>query len=159
MCYDFVMPRNAVDYDADFVAWSEEQARLLRAREFNALDIKNIAEEIESLGRSDKRAIVNRLVVLITHLLKWQYQAKSRSKGWLGSIDEQRRRIEMLVEESPSLQPMLPALVAKAYPAARRKAARDMTVEIAALPAECPYAFDAVLRDEFYPGDNGTAAR
>ena len=86
------MSRNAVDYEKDFYAWTVEQARLLRSGELSAVDIENIAEEIESMGRSDRREIKSRLIVLLSHLLKWQMQPQMRSAGWSATIREQRRR-------------------------------------------------------------------
>ncbi len=93
------MTRNAVDYEKDFYAWTVEQARLLRAGELSALDVANIAEEIESLGRSDRRELGSRLTVLLLHLLKWRSQPDTRSKSWLATIREQRRQIEKLLRE------------------------------------------------------------
>src|SRR5579863_9887806 len=104
------MPRNAAAYDDDFFAWTEEQARLLRAGKFSHLDIENIAEELESMGRSDKREIESRLVVLMAHLLKWQVQIGFRSQSWSATIREQRERIEDLLVESPSLRPAVASM-------------------------------------------------
>ena len=153
------MPRNVADYELDFVAWAEEQARLLRAREYKALDIQNIAEEIESLGRSDKREIVNRMIVLIVHLLKCQYQPELRSKSWLATIDEQRFRINSLIEESPLLRSGLKAMTNKAYAVARKNAAREMDRPSETLPDQCEYSVDDLLRDEFYASGNGKSDR
>jgi hypothetical protein len=100
------MPRNAIAYDDDFFAWTEEQARLLRADELAEVDALNLAEEIESVGRSDRREIRSRLIVLLTLLLKWRFQAAARSAGWLGTIREERDQIELLLEDSPSLRPV-----------------------------------------------------
>ena len=72
------MPRNSVDYEEDFYAWTVEQARLLRLGDLSAIDVANIAEEIESVGRSDRRALESRLTVLLTHLLKWRIQSRMR---------------------------------------------------------------------------------
>ena len=85
------MPRNAIAYDEDFCAWTEEQARLLRAGQFSQLDVENIAEEMEDLGRSIRRELRNRLAVLTMHLLKWQYQPGHRSRSWSITIREQRQ--------------------------------------------------------------------
>jgi hypothetical protein len=119
------MPRNAATYDEDFYAWTLEQARLLRSGEFSHLDIDNIAEELESMGRSDKRDIESRLEVLLMHLLKWQVQVQFRSPGWSGTIREQRRRIAKLLRESPSLRPVMGGLILDAYPEGREKAAGE----------------------------------
>ncbi len=99
------MPHNAAAYDEDFYAWTQKQARLLRAGEFSQLDIENVAEELESMGRSDRNEIESRLEVLLMHLLKWQLQIKLRSPSWSGAMREQRRRIVKLLGESPSLRP------------------------------------------------------
>src|SRR5260370_41891160 len=102
------MPRNLADYEEDFYAWSVEQARLLRSGEFSSIDVANVAEEIESLGRSDKREIQSRLTVLLSHLLKWQMQSAMRSSSWSATIREQRRRIDKLLQESSSLRSFVP---------------------------------------------------
>ena len=153
------MSRNVADYELDFVAWAEEQARLLRAREYKALDIENIAEEIESLGRSDKRESINRMIVLIAHLLKCDYQPEHRSNSWLATIDEQRFRINSLIEESPSLRAGLKAMVNKAYAVARKNAAREMERSPETLPEQCEYSVGDLLREDFYAAGNGKADR
>ena len=84
------MPRNSVNYEEDFYGWTVEQSRLLRSGELSAIDAANIAEEIESIGRSDRRELKSRLVVLVPHLLKWGHQPGGRSRSWLATIDEQR---------------------------------------------------------------------
>ena len=109
------MPRNAVDYEEDFYAWTMEQAQLLRSGEFSELDIENIAEELETMGRSDKREIESRLTVLLAHLLKWQLQVGLRSKSWSGTIREQRREGSSRQPSGKALRQVLqsiPALLA-----------------------------------------------
>jgi hypothetical protein len=145
------MTGNVALYDEDFYAWSMEQARLLRAGEFARLDIENIAEELESMGRSDKRQIENRLVVLLAHLLKWQVQVGFRSRSWSATIREQRYRIRRLVGESPSLQPAVGELLAEAYGEARRAAADETGLAETAFPADCPFTPDQVMAEEFLP--------
>ena len=85
------LPADA-DYDTDFYAWSMEQARLIRGLTIPGLDNENVAEEIESLGRSDKRELLSRGTVLLVHLLKWQFQAERRGESWSATIDEQPSR-------------------------------------------------------------------
>jgi hypothetical protein len=147
------MPRNAAAYDEDFYAWTLEQARLLRAGEFSQLDIDNIAEELESIGRSDKREVDSRLEVLLMHLLKWQVQVKFRSPGWSGTIREKRRRIAKLVRESPSLRPVIPQLISEAYVEGREKAARETGLLETTFPAECPFTLEQILAEDFLPGE------
>jgi len=94
-------------YDTDIVAWASEQAELLRSGQWSRLDIDNIAEEIEDVGKSEKRELASRLAVLIGHLLKWQFQSEKRSKSWTDTIDVQRARVEDRLEETPSLKHLL----------------------------------------------------
>jgi hypothetical protein len=91
-------------YDTDIVAWASEQAQLLRSRQWSALDIENLAEEIEDVGRSEKRALGSRMGVLIGHLLKWKFQPEKRSKSWSATIDVQRARVTDRLQQTPSLK-------------------------------------------------------
>ena len=145
------MPRNRVDYEEDFYAWTAEQARLLRSGELSSIDVANIAEEIESLGRSDKRAIESRLTVLLMHLLKWQIQSKMRSQSWSGTILEQRRRIEKLLRESPSLRASVNEALAEAYSDAREAASNETGLPETDFPTECPFTAEQVLSRSFLP--------
>src|ERR1700751_2047258 len=139
------MPRNGVDYEEDFYAWTAEQARLLRSGKLTSIDVANIAEEIESLGRSDKRAIESRLTVLLSHLLKWQLQPAMRSSSWSGTIREQRRQIEKLLRESPSLRPFVPDVLAEAYSDAREDSVDETGLPETDFPRECPFTLEQVL--------------
>ena len=94
-------------YDSDVVAWAREQACLLRAGCFDRLDIGHIAEEIEDVGKSEQRALANRMTLLVAHLLKWQYQPGRQTDSWQKTITEQRKGIKKRLSKSPSLQPML----------------------------------------------------
>jgi hypothetical protein len=145
------MPRNAARYDEDFFAWTAEQAQFLRAGEFSRLDIGNLAEELESMGRSDKRALDSRLTVLLVHLLKWKVQELHRSRSWSGTIREQRRQIEKLLRESPSLRPVIDQLLAEAYAEARDKAADETGLAETMFPLQCPFSIDDILSPTFLP--------
>ena len=107
------MPRNSAEYEEDFYAWTVEQAHLLRSGNFSAIDAANIAEEVESMGRSDRRELKSRLVGLIMHLLKWCHQPAARSRSWSATIDEQRLQIEGLIDKSPSLRPLAATMIPK----------------------------------------------
>src|SRR4051812_21961799 len=96
--------RSAPLYEADFHRWSQEQGQALRAKRVSEVDWENVAEEIETLGRSDKRSIEANLAVVLLHLLKWQYQSDQRKGGWKSSILEHRVRLLKLIAESPSLR-------------------------------------------------------
>lgn len=143
------MTRNAVDYEKDFFAWTVEQGRLLRSGELSAIDIVNIAEEIESLGRGDRRELRRRFAVLLTHLLKWRYQSGARSTSWSGTIREQRRQIELVLDDSPSLRPFVVDALPQAYGDARETAAEETGLAKIAFPAECPFTLDEVLSRSF----------
>ena len=145
------MPRNAVDYEEDFYAWTMEQAQLLRSGEFSELDIENIAEELETMGRSDKREIESRLTVLLAHLLKWQLQVGLRSKSGSGTIREQRQRIEDLLAESPSLRPLVASIRPGLYARARQRAADETGLPERIFPAKCPFTADQILAEDFLP--------
>ena len=137
-------------YDEDLYQWTIEQGRALRDRETNALDYDNLAEEIESVGRSDKREIESRLENLLVHLLKWRCQPEWRSPSWEASIDEARRRIERILKDSPSLRPYPGEVLEEAYGyAIRNKAIR--VLELLRLPEACPWRIEDVLNEEFFP--------
>jgi Domain of unknown function DUF29 len=144
--------RNAVAYDEDFYAWSREQARLLREGRLNEIDAESIAEEIESLGKSDRRELRSRLTVLLTHLLKWHFQPEHRSGSWRSTIREQRRQMDELLDDSPSLRPTVGEALGKAYADARANAADECGQAIDAFPTECPYTTDELIDLGFWPG-------
>jgi hypothetical protein len=147
------MPRNAPAYDEDFFAWTEEQARLLRAGELAEIDALNLAEEIECVGRSDRREIRNRMVVLLMHLLKWRYQPDARSSSWLGTIRDQRDEIESILEDSPSLRPVIGEVLVRAHRRARQKASQETELPEEAFPAECPFTPEQILAEDYLPED------
>jgi hypothetical protein len=145
------MARNSVDYEEDFYAWTVEQARLLRSGELAAIDAANIAEEIESMGRSDRRELKSRLVVLIMHLLKWRHQPAARSRSWSATIEEQRLQIEGVLAESPSLRPAIAATLPEVYAIARARAIAETGLADDLFPNVCPFTPDDVLSPTFLP--------
>jgi Domain of unknown function DUF29 len=138
-------------YDTDFNQWIEEQVQLLRDRQLNNLDIENLIEEIESLGKSDKRQLKSRLEVLLHHLLKWQYQPTQRTGSWKGTIAEQRRRIRDLLLDSPSLKLYVETVSHACYADARDQASLETGLSLDCFPADCPYAIADVLNPDFWP--------
>src|SRR5687768_12257291 len=112
-------------YDRDFASWSAEQGRLLRQRAAAELDWDNLAEEIETLGRSERSEIRNRLTVVLHHLLKWQYQPSKRKPGWAASILEARIQLNAQLQGSPSLRSYPAEVVDKQYEVARLRAADE----------------------------------
>jgi hypothetical protein len=140
-------------YESDFFTWTQEQARLLRERRFNDLDLDNLIDEVESVGGSEKREIRNRLVVLIAHLLKWKFQPGGRGSSWSGTIVEQRQQILDVLSTSPSLKGYQRNQVARMYLAARLLAAKESGIAYGVFPNECPFSENEVLDLEFYPED------
>ena len=143
-------------YERDFHAWALDQAAKLRARAHGGIDWENVAEEIESLGRSDKREIRSRLGRLMLHLLKWEFQPERRKAGWRSTIREQRQRIRDLIEESPSLREYPQSEAAREYALARLKAADETGLAASVFPAECPYRMADILDDDFFPGGSSS---
>ena len=139
-------------YDTDFYAWSMDQARRIRALSVPGLDVENVAEEIESLGRSDKRELVSRSRVLLGHLLKWTYQPTRRGESWSRTIFEQRGAIEVVLNESPSLRPTYPDILDAAYRYARGWAANETGLPEKIFPAECPWTVAECLDPGWTPG-------
>jgi hypothetical protein len=140
-------------YEEDFALWSAEQAALIRAGKFDRVDLENIAEEIESLGKSDKRQIRSRLQVLMWHLLKWERQPAERSRSWSSSIRDQHQAILDLIDESPSLRPYPGQVFEREYPRAREKASEETTIYLKLFPESCPYTIEQILDPDFLPGE------
>jgi len=147
------MPPNTDLYEQDFYAWTQQQAALLRGGKVHELDLANLAEEIESVGRSDKRELGNRLELIVMHLLKWCYQPEGHqeSHSWEDTIWEQRRQVAGILEDSPSLRREVSGRLERHYPAARRKALRDTRLPEAVLPQACPWTPEQILDEDFWP--------
>ena len=142
---------NEVKYEQDFYAWTQEQARLLREGRFAELDVVNVAEEIESLGRSEKRELESRLCILLLHLLKWQLQPVFRSRSWQLSVAEQRYRVVRHLKENPGLKAQLDAVMADAFHLALIEAEKETGLPGRSFPATCPWSYDQVVSDDFWP--------
>ena len=148
-----IEPKTGELYETDFYAWTVEQARFLRNEDWSNLDISNLAEEIESFGRQEQSQLESRLEVLIGHLLKWEFQPNKRSKSWLFTIREQRRKIIRLIERNPSLKSYLPKALTEIYPDALDLALRETSLKEENFPQECPYSLEEILNAEFFPGE------
>ncbi|MBD0304919.1 MAG: DUF29 domain-containing protein, partial [Tolypothrix sp. T3-bin4] len=140
----------------DFYAWIQEQAKLLRHHQWRQLDLPNLIEEIESLGKQQRAELRNRLKVLIGHLLKWEYQAERRSRSWLMTMRVQRRDTQELLEENPSLKPYLEEALQKIYESGRDLAVGETNLPLKTFPENCPYRLEEIFRDGFYPGEPAT---
>ncbi|KJU82601.1 protein containing DUF29 [Candidatus Magnetobacterium bavaricum] len=126
-------------YEVDFYQWVFYNADLLRQGRFTEIDLENIIEELEDMGRNNKRELLSRLMVLIKHLLKWQYQPKRRSKSWSTTIDNQRTDIKFLLEDSPSLKNNIEAVIAKGFIEAKRKFEKETGISAKLLYETCHY--------------------
>jgi hypothetical protein len=140
-------------YDHDFFAWATENARLLREGRLSEIDVDHIAEELESMGRSERRQLTGRLSRLIAHLLKWQFQPILRSKSWKCSIKNQRIAISDLLADSPSLGGELESIVERAYATGVNIAIQQTGLDEGDSPPLCPYSTHRLLDDNFRPGE------
>jgi hypothetical protein len=138
-------------YDTDFYTWTQQQAALLREGKVHDLDLANLAEEIESLGKSDRRALEHQLERLMMHLLKWRYQPGRRSRSWRGSIWTARRAIQRLLRDNPSFWQHVPRMLQEDYAGVRKEASAETSLPLATFPEGCPWTQEQVLDDDFWP--------
>ena len=140
-------------YEADVVAWANEQASLLRAGHFDQLDLTHIAEEIEDVGKSEQRELASRMAVLLAHILKWKFQPQKRSVSWTLTIKEQRRLLVRRVQKTPSLGPMLvdPEWIDEIWVDAKALAEKETGLDIGTYPEICPWAMAHVLAEDWLP--------
>jgi hypothetical protein len=127
-------------YDSDFYAWTQQQVDLLRAGQWAQVDIENLIEEIESLGKQQQQELRNRLEVLLGHLLKWYFQPEARSKSWRATINEQRFKIQRLLKENPSLKPYLTEAIEIGYAGSIFLVDKETPLTPQQLPPSCPFS-------------------
>lgn len=139
------------EYDKDFYAWTLHNAELIREGKFSEIDVENIAEELESMGRNDKRELLNRFAVLIAHLLKWQFQPERRGNSWKYTIAEQRFELADLLEESPSLKSELDKKLDHAYQKALLIAIKETGFSKTKFAKKCPFTLKQLLNSDFMP--------
>ena len=138
-------------YDKDFFAWTQEQAKLIRDKAFDKLDLVNLVEEIECMGKHEKRELSSRLEILLMHLLKWKYQGEEQSKSWLRTIREQRHQIKKVLKDNPSLKPLLQEYTLDVYSYSRISAHDETGVFLKNPPDVCEWSVEQILDDEFLP--------
>jgi len=138
-------------YETDFYGWIQSQVDVLRTRNLADLDVDNLIEEIESMGKSQKRALTSRLEILFMHLLKWQFQPALKGPSWRFTIEEQRVRIVEHLDENPSLKSTIPTSIEVAYRHAKRLAARETGIDETQFPVQCPWTFEQALNPDFWP--------
>ncbi|GFE70563.1 DUF29 domain-containing protein [Chroococcus sp. FPU101] len=137
-------------YETDFVEWLETTTQLLRDGKLDQLDINNLVEELESMGRSEKRELRNCLTTIIEHLLKlsyWEAEKAENLRGWRNTIIEQRNQIERILEDSPSLKNLIPDFFPLCYQDARKLVIKK--TGLANIPSSSPYTIEQVLDEDF----------
>ena len=138
-------------YNSDFYGWTKTQAQLLREEKWEILDKLNLIEEIETLGRQERRELTNRLALLLGHLLKWQHQPEKRSNSWLATIREQRTQINRILADSPSLKSYLEEAFSLSYQDGINLAVKETNLPYETFPENCNYAITQILETEFLP--------
>lgn len=140
-----------IAYEKDIVAWANEQASFIRAGRFDLLDIEHLAEEIEDVGKSEKRELASRMALLLSHLLKWQFQSGRRGASWQRTIKEQRKAITLEIKSTPSLKVSLndSDWLAKIWADAVAKAIDETGLDV--FPEVCTWTTEQILDQEFFP--------
>jgi Domain of unknown function DUF29 len=143
----------AAPYDRDVIRWSEQQARLLRAGRFAELDIEHLADEIEDVGKSEKREFASRMAVLLAHLLKWSRQPKKRSNSWRSTIVVQRKRVALAIKATPSLKAVMrdPDWREDMWLDALAQAQKETGLAEDELPEACPWTMEEAADPDFWP--------
>ena len=140
---------SAAASDADFFAWTQRTAALLRARRFDEVDVEHAAEEIEDMGRRDLREVNRRLRVVLVHLLKWKLQPKKRTRSWHTTLVTQRSEIDDLLRDSPSLRPRLLHDLPRNYARAVTRTAVETGLRADKFPSRCPFTLEQILDQDF----------
>ena len=142
--------KSNLEYEKDFFKWAENQAKFLKERNFKMIDTQNLIEEIECLGRSEKRALKNHLANLLMHLLKYVYQENERSRSWQLSIVNSRCECSEILSENPSLKTKFHEVLTSAYKKARIKASIETKLDISLFPLVCPWDEKQIFKDDFF---------
>ena len=138
-------------YDQDFYLWIETTAKQLKEGKFSEVDLENLIEEIECMGKSEKKVITSNLIVVLIHLLKYKYQPEKRSNSWKGSIREHRRRLKEAFVDSPSLKPYFLEVLPQCYQDARKQASDETGLSLDSFPLDSPFTADECLDEDFLP--------
>jgi Domain of unknown function DUF29 len=138
-------------HEADFYTWAGETAKGLRTLRPAGIDWESVAEEVEDLGRSERRALKSQLHRLLQHLLKWEHQPEGRNASWRVSVENARDEIRDVLADNPGLGAELPDLIEKAYRLARREASAETGLPDSRFPRACPWTFDQVMDSDFWP--------
>lgn len=142
-------------YDKDFYLWTEVTAAHLKSRQFEQLDLANLIEEVESLGRNERDKLISSLKVLLAHLLKWQFQPDKRTKSWRDTIFRERGNITEYLEDVPSLKQFLvDEWINKAYQRGLRTTVEETELDKSVFPKQCPYSLEQIRDEDFLPWSN-----
>lgn len=136
-------------YETDYLKWIEATIEKLQCGDYSNIDWENLIEEIEDMGRSERRSFKSNLIIILIHLLKWQYQPELRGGSWKSSIVEHRRRIREALKDSPSLKPFLEEVLAECYSDAIEQASAETGLPVDTFPQLCPYTSEEVLDSNF----------
>jgi predicted DNA-binding ribbon-helix-helix protein len=136
-------------YEQDFCLWAEQIAQLLRSGHFSEIDLENLIDEVQDMSRSQKRALLSNLRVIILHLLKYKYQPDNRSNSWLSSIREHRTRIEDSFRDSPSLRVYIQEMFTICYENARKQAVDETSLPLDVFPEQAPFTLSECLNEDF----------
>lgn len=140
------------DYHRDYCAWALRNAELLKAGRFAEVDVQHLVEELEDVGKSERRALESHLRNLMLHLLKWQFQPQLRGASWRQSIRNARIAVAKVVRDSPSLKPAIAQAIVDEYPNARADAVDETGLREVEFPVDCPYSEAELLDAGFWPG-------
>jgi len=138
-------------YESDYFQWLEETLDKLRNQQYEQIDWGNLIEEIETMGRSEKNALESNLIIILLHLLKWQYQPQKQRGSWERSIIEHRRRVRRALQDSPSLKPYLVSILEESYDEAVKQAKAETKLPLSTFPKTCLYLLTSILDDQFFP--------
>ena len=138
-------------YESDYLEWLSHALKQLRNQQYEQVDWENLIEEIETMGRSEKNALESNLIIILLHLLEWQYQPQKRSGSWERSMIEHRRRVRKALKDSPSLKSYLVSILEESYHEAVKQAKAETQLPLATFPNACPYFLNSILDDQFFP--------
>ncbi|MBW4644183.1 MAG: DUF29 domain-containing protein [Goleter apudmare HA4340-LM2] len=138
-------------YDTDYWQWIQTTVEKLQSQDYTNVDWENLIEEIADMGRSERRSLKSNLIVILLHLLKWQYQPEKRSGSWESSIIEHRRRVQEALNDSPSLTPYLESVFTECYAQAVKQAKAETGLAVESFPGMSPYEIAQIIDDQFLP--------
>lgn len=145
------MSRTVDLYNKDFFAWTQEQAKLIKGKAFDQLDLTHLFEEIVSMGAKEKSELKNRLAQLLMHLLKWKYQPARQCRSWQNTIYDQREELQDLLADNPSLNSKIDEYFIKSYKKAVREAISETGLDDSLFPNNCEWSITEILADNFFP--------